>query len=538
MFHFNLKNKMKNKFKILATAILMAGTLGVTTSCSEDEIIDLKPFNSIDENLAFSTAGNVDLAVFGVYNAAANGFYYTSPDAANTPRGYIFGAAYIAQNDMRGEDMVNTATFYQVTYTAAYDGGTPNNWYYWDNGFALINKANIAIEGLNKAGASGIISEAAKNSYLGEMYYLRAMAYLELTKMFCQPYNYNGSNPHYGLPYFDFAINTPAAIDAAQQIGRGTVAETYTKILADFDKAEQLAPSKSTRTGNSKVARATKEAAIAMKVRAYLQMRDWNKVLSEGAKLNGVYTLVSDPSALFASIGATYSNTESIFSIENSATTNPGQNASPAALYNNRALVCISPIIWRNEKWLNDDKRRSEGSMVKTSAAGVKFSNKYKDFTTMAEATPIIRYAEVVLAMAEANARLGNTATAVDQLNLVRNRSLASPSTQEYTSSSFANASSLVEAIVTERRIEFLAEGNRWGDIHRLLYDDLAPTSGIPAKMANATPAAAAYTLGTPYTGPLNIAMIPKTDHRILWPIPTTTVVNSQIMNEQKNPGY
>ena len=516
----------------------MTGALSVTTSCSEDEIIDLKPFNQIDENLAFSTPGNIELAVSGVYNAAGNGFYYTSPDAANTPRGYIFGGAYITQNDVRGEDMVNTATFYQVTYTSTYDGGTPNNWYYWDNGFALINKVNIVLEGINKAASNGLITEGVKNSYAGEMYYLRGMAYLELVKMFCQPYNYSGANPHYGLPYFDFAINTPATIDAAQQIGRGTVAETYSKILADFDKAEELAPSKSTRTGNAKVARATREAAIAMKVRAALQMRDWNKVLSEGNKLSSSYTLVANPADLFSSVGATYTNTESIFSIENSATTNPGVNASPASMYNNRALVCISPIIWRNELWLPDDKRRAEGTMVKTSAAGVKFTNKYKDFTNMAEATPIIRYAEVVLAMAEANARLGNTAQAVTLLNSVRNRSLANPAAEAYTTSSFANTTVLVDAIVTERRIEFLAEGNRWGDIHRLLYDDLVPTSGIPAKMANATPAAAAYTLGTPYTGPLSVPMIPKTDHRILWPIPTTTIVNSPIMNEQKNPGY
>jgi hypothetical protein len=39
----------------------------------------------------------------------------------------VFGAAYVEQNDMRGEDMVNTATFYQLTYTATYDGGLPNN---------------------------------------------------------------------------------------------------------------------------------------------------------------------------------------------------------------------------------------------------------------------------------------------------------------------------------------------------------------------------------------------------------------------------
>ncbi len=175
--------------------------------------------------------------------------------------------------------------------------------------------------------------------------------------------------------------------------------------------------------------------------------------------------------------------------------------------------------------------------MVRT-AAGVKYTNKYKDVTNLSDASPLIRYSEVVLSMAEANARLTNTSTALTQLNLVRNRSLADVAAQQYTASSFANTTELVDAIVTERRIEFLAEGMRWSDIHRLLYDDLVPTPGIPAKMANGTPTAASFTLGTPYTGPFGVNMIPKTDYRILWPIPLTTTVNNPTMAAQQNPGW
>src|SRR5690606_30933429 len=216
-----------------------------------------------------------------------------------------------------------------------------------------------------------------------------------------------------------------------------------------------------------------------------------------------------------------------IFSIENSAVTNPGVNAALASMYNNRSLVCISPIIWRNPRWTATDKRREEGTMVRTAASGVKFSNKYKDITNLTDATPILRYAEVVLSMAEANARLGNLPMALTQLNQVRNRALAAPATEAYTAASFANATEMVDAIITERRIEFLAEGMRWNDIHRLLYDDLVPMPGIPAKLANGMPTGAMFTLGTPYTGPYGVAMIPKEDFRVLWPIPLSTTVNN-----------
>lgn len=526
-----MKKNILKKAGLILSLSLIAYT---TNSCSRDEIVDLKPFNSIDEGFAFTTAANVDLSVIGVYNQAQNGFYYTSPEAANTPRGYAFGAAYFEQGDMRGEDMVNTATFYQLTYTATYDGGTANNVSHWDNLWSLVNKANIVIEGVNKASAAGIIPATTRDNYLGEMYFFRALAHLETLKHFARPYNFTAGATHPGVPYRTFGINTPATIDAALLEGRASVKDNYTKILEDLNNAELLAPTKASRTGNGKITRITKEAAIALKTRVYLNMRDWNKVITEGAKLASSYTIAASPSLPFTS---NYGNTESIFSIENSAVTNPGVNAALASMYNNRTMIAISPIIWRNPRWTVNDKRREEGAMVRT-AAGVKYTNKYKDVTNLSDASPLIRYSEVVLSMAEANARLGNTSSAITQLNLVRNRSLANIAAEEYTASSFANATELVDAIVTERRIEFLAEGMRWGDIHRLLYDDLVPTPGIPAKMANAAPTAASYTLGTPYTGPFGVNMIPKTDYRILWPIPLTTTVNNPTMAAQQNPGW
>ena len=526
-----MKRNIIKKAGLILSLSLIAYT---TSSCSRDEILDLKPFNSIDEGLAFASPANIDLSVAGVYNAAQNGFYYTAPGAANTPRGYAFGAAYFEQGDMRGEDMVNTATFYQLTYTATYDGGTANNVAHWDNLWGLVNKANIVIEGVTKSAASGLISAQVRDNYLGEMYFFRALAHLEALKHFARPYNFTAGATHPGMPYRDYAVTSPAAIDAALLAGRESVKDNYVKILEDLNNAELLAPSKASRAGNARITRVSKEAAIALKTRVYLNMRDWNKVLSEGAKL-GVYSIEPNPAIPFES---GYNNKESIFSIENSAATNPGVNAALASMYNGRALITISPIIWRNARWNVDDKRRAEGPMVRTTPAGVVLTNKYKDVTNLTDASPLIRYAEVVLSMAEASARLGVTGTAITQLNQVRNRSLANVAAQQYTAASFANQTELVDAIVTERRIEFLAEGMRWSDIHRLLYDDLVPTPGIPAKMANGTPSAASFTLGTPYTGPLGVAMIPKDNYRILWPIPLTTTVNNPTMAGQQNPGW
>lgn len=46
--------------------------------------------------------------------------------------------AFVQQGDNRGEDVVNTQTFYQLTYTATYDPGTANNVYYWSDTYRMI----------------------------------------------------------------------------------------------------------------------------------------------------------------------------------------------------------------------------------------------------------------------------------------------------------------------------------------------------------------------------------------------------------------
>ena len=113
--------------------------------------------------------------------------------------------------------------------------------------------------------------------------------------------------------------------------------------------------SKTTRSAKNAIVYATKEAAIALKTRVYLSKADYPKVISEANKLNGLYTLTPDPNTPFAN---NYGNTESIFSLENSATNNPSVNGALASQYNGRGLIAISPIIWNQPAWLASDKRR------------------------------------------------------------------------------------------------------------------------------------------------------------------------------------
>jgi hypothetical protein len=95
--------------------------------------------------------------------------------------------------------------------------------------------------------------------------------------------------------------------------------------------------------------------------------------------------------------------------------------------------------------------------------------------------------------MAEAQARTNNLGTALTLLNSVRDRALENPTTETYTLATLSSTPLMVRAH-KRRRIEFLMEGRRWSDIHRLQADDLFPIDGIPAKVANGSATAAMYT--------------------------------------------
>ncbi|MCY7349184.1 MAG: RagB/SusD family nutrient uptake outer membrane protein [Cytophagaceae bacterium] len=139
--------------------------------------------------------------------------------------------------------------------------------------------------------------------------------------------------------------------------------------------------------------------------------------------------------------------------------------------------------------WTATDARRTN-FVVRVGTES--FLKKYPTRTPFTDRAPVIRYAEVLLNLAEAITRSTNAidARALALLNAVRGRSNAAG---VYTAASFATSAALIDAILTERRIELLGEGFRSNDLVRLALP-------LPAKS--------------------NISVIPATANNYIWPIP------------------
>ncbi|MHC8948517.1 RagB/SusD family nutrient uptake outer membrane protein [Sphingobacterium hungaricum] len=530
-----MKKTYRNNFYLLALATTLS-----FSSC--EKFTELNPLASLSENTAFSSKQNIELAINGVYWQAAVG-RYDPGTGLTTGRGYPFGGASIEQGEMRGEDMVNLQTFYQITYEGTYTPLTANNINHWEQLYALINQANVFIKGIQGAITSGVVTDEEGKALEGEAIFLRALAHHELLLHFCRPYaDSNGNNP--GVPYRTAAITGAAEVEGGLSQTRGTVTEAYAKVLDDLNTAETYLPAtRSTRSYT--ISRATKAAAIALKTRVYLHMANYDSVITEGEKLGtsatsgdftsaiGGYKIEADPETPFTSQS---NNLESIFSIAQSAAQNGGVNGAitsmfgPASL-NARDLVATSPNLYNAAFWVEGDLRKTKLQYRQsTGTYKLAFNYKYRNYGINDNWNPIIRYSEVLLNVAEAYAFKNNNSQSLLLLNAVRNRSVP-------VANRFSTApADLKLAVYQERRVEFAGEGKRWGDIHRLALSSYG-TGGIPAKVLSTqltTDGLANYAPGVVITP--SFPAIPYANKSFIWPLPNSE--RNSNPNLDQNPDY
>lgn len=115
----------------------------------------------------------------------------------------------------------------------------------------------------------------------------------------------------------------------------------------------------------------------------------------------------------------------------------------------------------------NDDYGTNADNASKTGLQFKKFLQNVSQFSNVESATmhvPIVRYAEVLLTIAECDIELNqNTSEAIECMNLVRNRAgMPNVNTTKYNSQGM-----LRELVRRERRVEFAGEGLRRADLKR-----------------------------------------------------------------------
>lgn len=468
---------MKKQYILISTLLL-----GITIGCNENRLDQLNP-NAVTTDSYFKT----DIQI----RSATNGIYAALQSTNLVAREWFF------TQDLRSDDVASGGgqleTPRNQLLTGVHDTGNSLVSSVWTGAYRVIHRANVVID--KSAASTATLTPAISNQAVGEAKFLRAWAYFELVSLW-------GGVPLYKTYVTSLAASAP----------RSAEADVYAFIVSDLKAAQEVLPAT---YDASNQGRATKGAAQMLLARVYMQQGDYTNAKAELQKIisSGTYQLVDEYNDNFTEEGEF--NKESIWEVNflpSGGTFNWNGDADGASAGEETVRTQeYSGIGWRNiipsnsllaefEKTSKGDAKTdpryaksvyttgdkyNNGQSVLTDAQQNGFSSmvdgkeqkvSWRKFTLMYKAgvsttgginQRIMRYAETLLAMAECENELGNTASAVSYLNMVRARpSVAMPA---YPTANYpvTTKDQVFAAIVHERRIELNGEEIRNRDILR-----------------------------------------------------------------------
>ena len=161
----------------------------------------------------------------------------------------------------------------------------------WTRCFAIISRANYLLSVIDKAE----IFDEDKSMFEGEAHFLRGLAYSILAETYG------------GVPI----ITKPTTTEEARELHRATLEETWQQAISDYDVAIQ-----NLKPDAPEIGRATKGAALGMKMRAYLYQNKYSEVLTVIEQIDelGKYSLFPSYEGLFKAENE--NNSEVIFDVQ------------------------------------------------------------------------------------------------------------------------------------------------------------------------------------------------------------------------------
>lgn len=432
--------------KKIIVSVLM---LSVIAACKND-YLDIPVEEAVYADSFFKTSEDAVMATNAVYS------YLRGWENSAFPYQYMFGVP--------GDDVVKGSNpgdasfineYDNFSFTATNDGVKG----YFNGQWIAIKRAN---EVITKVPAIEMDANL-KARLVAEAKFLRAYYYFNLVRLYG------------GVPIFD---GLPA--DGNYNIPRNTATEVYDFIIKDLTEASGILP---TSYPAGEKGRATKGAALGMLSKVYLYTKNWQKAYDASNQVIGMgYSLDPDYNHLFRFAGEFGS--ESVFEVDNSCSSKYGgsQYAEVQGVRGQFGWGFFTPSpalenayepgdIRKELTILRNGETTPEGDLIKKGDDQAVDTYNQKVYVPSSQNNAacgygseqnirVLRFAEVLLINAEAANELGNTATAITNLNKVRNRAKL-PNTTASSQSAIRNA------IWQERRVELAMEGDRFVDLLR-----------------------------------------------------------------------
>lgn len=493
---------MKKQFSNIALCmILIAGF----TACKKDLVIE--PRQSIRTENALTSRENIDAAITGIYSRLKSL--------------RVYGRDLIAVSEALADNAGATGRSGRLQNENANVNGA--HFVSWQQSYFAIAEINLALEAIPQLNVLPVVTAAERNRWVGQLYFLRALFYHDLMRVFAY-------EPNMGVPGQDrggvpIMLKTPKTIaDAVATLpARATATAVYAQIYKDLDSAVTnltnplpFSPYTATRIG-----------AQGLYARVALYRQDY--AVAKTMADNVINTLSQtdvkfDNATSYIAGWSGQRHSESLFEIrfQNQAENN-GVNESLQTSYtsiltrgNNlvvggfgdlvtnatfRGLLGISGTA-ASITGRTDDVRNllyEVGSSARGPAAVecTKFIGK-NGFPNL-DNIPLIRVPEIYMIRAEAMCTLGSpvfdlTAALNDVRLLKQNRYSNYVVSQQAFDATLITQPLLFAEMLRQRRIEFGFEGHRWFDLKRLglstkpAYTDFRILPSIPVREVDNNP--------------------------------------------------
>lgn len=408
--------------------------LSLLNSCSES-LLDVNPQMQNTSNNFYQSEEQLDLGVTGAYSTLQLSGQY---EISNLLLGEL--PSDNTWDEVPANDGGNCGQLDEFNMTSG-NTITENS---WRDNYIGIQQCNVV---LNRIGGLSDISETKKNTAIGEMKFLRGLMYFNLVRIFG-----------------DVPLVTKETENVNSYFGQGRTASTevYKQIVSDLTEAASLLPEVASQKG-----RATKWAALGILGKVQLTLHDYAEARTclQQVVSSGKYSLLSNPADIFSPTNK--NNKEIIFDVQFASGMNGNTEGSDAYRYfspsgsvkggKGHSLPTKEVYNLFSDKDLRKKAyfilstgNMATGKMVQTSDVIEDGGNN----------VVVLRYADVLLMLAECYANEGDLTSACKYLNFIKQRA----GIEEFTS---VSNDAVLEEIATERRKELVNEGHRWFDLIR-----------------------------------------------------------------------
>lgn len=473
---------MQIAYKTFLRALLLVAVLS-TASCKK--FLEEDPKTSVVESNFYKTEDDAVAAVNSIYaylNALSTGDY------EGVYHSGFYVVAGLASDELLNQQFFADAMDKIATFTYGPDNDAVLKM--WSIHYKAITIANIAISRI-----PGIQMDAAlRNRLINEAKFLRGILYFDLVRLY----------KDVPLVLTEDAPLKPAQADPE---------EVYAQVISDLTAAKDLPASY---TAGDGLGRATAGAAEAFLAKVYLTRKEWEKCRTHCMNIinSNRYELYADFKDLFKI--SSVNGKETIFSVQFGSAKGAvifwedgQQNVRFLPTELTKEISGVNAQGWQvptqqlYNSFETDDRRRSVTFLTTINETNGNvltirpYIQKYWDRTAEPNAGntdneyKLMRYADVLLMCAEASNELNDPLDAHKYINMVRKRARFNGTDYLNTLPDYAglNQVQFRAAVLKERRMEFVAEGQRWFDLVRTGTLETL----VPVAKPGVTPAARHY---------------------------------------------